>query len=641
MSRRKKKRGSIFNGVGPLRKSVNKGGTGNILGIAIDTDCGKCDLEIMRFPEPARNECGDCITKWFAYLLHPKVACWIILITAMTTAGLIAAVEECGSTYYVYEPVLGQIGYVKEAVKLVKNVSTDGLKQTCYTSDPNLEYMKKVYSTIQAVMVFMLTMTLGSGISKYKEEIRLFEALAGDVKALAMFLVHMTVDKEKYELKKPRIARQVNDKVDAKVGGVYLSGTILERNTDATYNVKFEDNEIRNVEESDIKIKLEWKRNVQDAYERVRKLLGIVAPVARMVLKGRRLKKGCWNHITCKTETVANRKELETYKNYVKYKPWEKNFFPFKMCPCSRRWLCGYWGDLWTGFGFNCHWWCYTCRRCKADRICGEEHKRLRIFWSDYEKWIQKTNSKNPQEKRCIMQWDEKQQWEKGCFRSLTKKELMVGQGPNLNKAYENWARKLEQHAPKVTDDSLYRKIEQVQESSTLDLFETVMTVLVDELSKIAESKLGFGEDEGAAVRSEIYAKWDSIYASWGSMSSIKSYSEPTIVHLFRFSLLMAYAVLMPYMYLEELKTSIERYLAFVFLEVFVFAFLWYTAYAIRNPFKDVACMRGVKPIASTTQLQVLNLIYSALVFDRTDYKQDDSILKELFKNPFGRREFV
>ena len=127
-------------------------------------------------------------------------------------------------------------------------------------------------------------------------------------------------------------------------------------------------------------------------------------------------------------------------------------------------------------------------------------------------------------------------------------------------------------------------------------------------------------------------------------MSSIKSYSEPTIVHLFRFSLLMAYAVLMPYMYLEELKTSIERYLAYVFLEVFVFAFLWYTAYAIRNPFKDVACMRGVKPIASTTQLQVLNLIYSALVFDRTDYKQDDSILKILFKeekDKFRRRSVV
>tara|TARA_Y100000385_G_C12986209_1_gene590744 strand:+ start:367 stop:1086 length:720 start_codon:yes stop_codon:yes gene_type:complete len=239
------------------------------------------------------------------------------------------------------------------------------------------------------------------------------------------------------------------------------------------------------------------------------------------------------------------------------------------------------------------------------------------------------------------MQWNEKQQWEKGCLNRLTVEEIQEGQGANLEKAYNKWAKKLEQHAPNVTDDSLYRKIEQVQESSSLDLFETVMTVLVDELSKIAESKLGFGEDEGAAIRSEIYAKWDSIYASWGSMSSIKSYSEPTIVHLFRFSLLMAYAVLMPYMYLEELKTSIERYLAFVFLEVFVFAFLWYTAYAIRNPFKEVACMRGVKPIASTTQLQVLNLIYSALVFDRTDYKQDDSILKELFKNSFGRREFV
>ena len=597
MSRRKKQRGSIFNGAGPLRKYVNKGGNGNNVGIEINPDCGKCDLEIMRFPEPARNECGDCITKWFAYILHPKVACWIIIATAMITAGLIAAVEECGSTYYVYEPVIDQIGYVKEAVKLDTNASTDGLKQSCYTSDPNLEYMKKVYSTIQAVMVFMLTMTLGSGISKYKEEIRLFEALAGDVKALAMFLVHMSVDKEKYRLVPDE------DLPD------YLPP------------------------------KLKWKPNVQKAYERVRKLLGIVAPVARMVLKGRRLKKGCWNHITCKMETVANRKELETYKNYVKYKPWEKNFFPFKICPCGRRWLCGYWGDLWTGFGFNCRWWCYTCRMCKADRICGEEHKRLRIFWSDYNKWMEKTNSKNQQEIRCIMQWNEKQQWEKGCFRSLTAEEIKAGQGRNLEEAYEKWARKLEQHAPKVTDDSLYRKIEQVQESSSLDLFETVMTVLVDELSKIAESKLGFGEDEGAAIRSEIYAKWDSIYASWGSMSSIKSYSEPTIVHLFRFSLLMAYAVLMPYMYLEELKTSIERYLAYVFLEVFVFAFLWYTAYAIRNPFKDVACMRGVKPIASTTQLQVLNLIYSALVFDRTDYAQDDSILKILFKEEGEKKD--
>ena len=588
----KRRRGSINSGrYAPIQRNDNRGKSRGTETARLLKECDReCAVEILRFPEPTRNATGDCVIRWFAYLLHPKVACWIILLTAMGTATFIARVDNCGSSFYIYEPVKGKIGYVKQGVKLITNASVDGLQQSCYTSDPDLEYMKKVYSTIQAVMVFMLTMTLGSGIAKYKEEIRLFEALSGDVKALAMFLVHMSVDKEKYELA-----------------------------TDE---------------------KLVFKNDVRFMFERVRKLLGVIAPVARVVLRGQRLKKGCINHIFCKKETVATRDELETYKNYQVYKKWEKNFFPFKMCPCNKRWLCGYWGDLYSErYGCNCNWWF----RGLFNPVFGERHKRVKIYWSESKKWDEIINLHyapepgNQEKMRCLMKWDERQAWEKGwCDKPKAKQSELMGD-------YKKWANKLREHIPNETDISLYNKISLVQNNSQFDLFETVMTVLVDELSKIAESKLGFGEDEGAAVRSEIYAKWDSIYASWGSMSSIKSYSEPTIVHLFRFSLLMAYALLMPYMYLDELKDSVERYLAFVFLEVFVFAFLWYTAYTVRNPFQDVVCMRGVKPIASATQLQVLNLIEQAVVYDQKDYL-DDIVLQELFKkkkDKFRRRSMA
>lgn len=586
MSRR---RGSILNG--DNLKIKDKRQKDGVTARLIETSCTTdCTMEIERFPEPSRNECGDCLYKWFSFILHPKMACWIIILTAILTASMIASVEECGTTFYLWEPkIQGKqaIGVVKQAIKLETNLSDpSGLKQSCYSADPNIEYMKKVYNTIQAVMVFMLTMTLGSGITKYKEEIRLFEALAGDVKALGMFLVHMTVDKEKYKLENRE---------------------------------------------------LKYKQDVLLIYERVRKLLGVIAPVARMVLKGKRLKRGIWNHLLCRMETVADRNELETYKNYQKYKPWEKNFYPFKMCPCDKRWLFGYWGDLWhenrLNCGLNCNWWfCGLCNSC-----FGEKHKRVKIYWSQHELWNEKINLKTQEEIKCIMKWDQRRAYEQGwCSKPKVTKY-------DLNKDYNEWKQKLMSHIPNDTEISLFKKIELVQQRSQLDLFETVMTVLVDELSKIAESNLGFGSDEGSAIRTEIYAKWDSIYASWGSMSSIKSYSEPTIVHLFRFSLLMAYACLMPYMYLESLSESVERYLAFVFLEVFVFAFLWYTAYAIRNPFQEVVCMRGVKPIASETQMQVLNLILSSLIYDRKDYEQNDSILKKMFRNEelFRRRSMI
>ena len=44
----------------------------------------------------------------------------------------------------------------------------------------------------------MLVLSFQSGLDKYKNSRALFETLTGDIKAMAMLLVHLTHDKEKY-----------------------------------------------------------------------------------------------------------------------------------------------------------------------------------------------------------------------------------------------------------------------------------------------------------------------------------------------------------------------------------------------------------------------------------------------------------
>ena len=377
--------------------------------------------------------------------------------------------------------------------------------------------------------------------------------MAGDVKAMAMFMVHLTYDSEKYN----RLPDQ----------------------------------------------KLEWKPDVEKQFEKIRVLLAVITPVARVVLKGKRIQSGCMGWWCRKYEIEAKVTELETHKNYIKIPKGEKNTFPLRLFACwDERSCCGIWKSC-----FNC-----GCT-CRSSWWCSLKYRRWKFKWSEYETIAR------------VLRTD---------YNKQKIKEL------NLNIVFPRdvdergyWASyqiQLEKHGPTTYEISLYKKINKIQQISGLDLFETLMTVLLDEIIKVSENELGFGKDEGSAVMSAVYTKWDSIYAAWGEMASIKSYREPLVVHLYRAIMLGVYAVFVPYNYSISLTsdTSLNvfdstfpfSYFAYIIADVAFFSVMWSIAYSIRNPFKDVKFMRGVKPIASATQHQILNLMKGQASFDNSDY---------------------
>ena len=72
----------------------------------------------------------------------------------------------------------------------------------------------------------------------------------------------------------------------------------------------------------------------------------------------------------------------------------------------------------------------------------------------------------------------------------------------------------------------LYFKIRHTQEVSKMELFESCMTVLLNELSRLSENAYGLGEDEGSQVANAVYKKWEQIYGSWGNLNIIRFMRE-------------------------------------------------------------------------------------------------------------------
>lgn len=528
--------------------------------VATGIDPEKQFPKVEKFSEPQTTVVGTCMSKWADTIFHPTCACYLIILIAIISAVVIGNIRisdlqqsKCPSLEekYIWEPKIGHYGKLSHMSKSATNQTI--IDKDCLDTTIDNEYSGILYGVIQATMVFMLTMTLGTGLTKYKEEIRLFEALAGDVKAMAMFMVHLTYDSEKYN-----------------------------RGPDQ---------------------KLQWKPDVEKQFEKIRVLLAVITPVARVVLKGKRLESGCIGWWCRKYEIEAKVTELETHKNYIKIPKGEKNTFPLRFFACwDERSCCGIWKSC-----FNC-----GCR-CPSNWWCSLKYRRWKFKWSEYE-----INNQ-----ALVTDYDRKK------IKEL-KLNIVFPSGVDERGYWASYQLQLEKHAPTTYEISLYKKIYKIQEESGLDLFETLMTVLLDEIIKVSENELGFGKDEGSAVMSAVYTKWDSIYAAWGEMASIKSYREPLVVHLYRAVMLGVYAVFVPYNYSIQLDSDTSMnifdstfpysYFAYIIADVAFFSIMWSIAYSIRNPFKDVKFMRGVKPIASATQHQILNLMKGQARFDNLDY---------------------
>jgi len=515
-------------------------------------------LKIRKFSEPETTAVGACLTSWTDTIFHPTCACYFIIIIAFISSIVIANTRigdlqqsKCPERVekYIWEAKIPNYGEISMVSSNSLNQSV--IDKDCIDTTIDNQHSGILYGVIQATMVFMLTMTLSSGLTKYKEEIRLFEALAGDIKAMAMFLVHLTYDAQKYRY--------------------------------------------------DEWGKLTYKPDVEKQYEKIRVILAVITPVARIVLKGKRLKEGLCNWLMRKYETEANVDDLETYKNYIEIPASEPNTFPLRIfCCLDNHSCCGYWKCF---YRLGCH--------CNKNCWCSLENRREKFKWSKYEEY---------EKHRRFTDGDNDKKLKIFAFPKNKYDELY----------WMAYIRNIDQHGPTTYEISLYKKIKQIQETSKLDLFETLMTVLLDEIIKISENDLGFGSDEGSAVMSAVYAKWDGIYASWGEMSSIKTYREPVVVHFYRAVMLSIYAVFMPYNYMGKITRSTSlnimdgmfpvAYFLYIFADIAFFSVMWSIAYSIRNPFKDVRFMRGVKPISSEAQQQVLNLMKAQLIYDTCDY---------------------
>lgn len=501
-----------------------------------------CELDTgvyAEFIEPEHGRVSYTLNLFFETLFSPQCASLLIILICVLSSFLavdtkisIGTDNKCTDIkdIFYYKPT--GINYYTE-LKVFNNhngTTPSQCKEDMYAQVP---YIKTLYGVIQSTMIFMLVMTLGAGLEKYREEIRLYEALSGDIKAMAMFMTHLTYDGQKYRLE---------------------NGKLI-----------YKDDKIR------------------EQYEKVRVLLAVLGPVARIVLKGNQLKEFCGTEMV----PMAKAEELETKKLYREYNKDEDNCFLLKWCAvdfrcCRRRLKCPY--------RECCKTKAWSTKWCP----CSEKYKRIRLKWSEY----------NIKKEKAYLE--------------------------KLENAKPNEEIEPPTQATKIEHD-LYIKIQLEQEKTKMDLFETVMSVLIDELMVITENDMGFGTDEGSAVMSAIYAKWEGIYGSWGAMSSIKTFSEPTLVHTFRTMMLLGYAIMMPYSYIDIVpyhtrsidftNPDISWYFILTFADICVFCLMWFIAYEIRNPFEDVRCMKGVKGISSQTQYHVLNLMKYQKCIEAKEYE--------------------
>ena len=213
----------------------------------------------------------------------------------------------------------------------------------------------------------------------------------------------------------------------------------------------------------------------------------------------------------------------------------------------------------------------------------------------------------------------------------------------------------------------LYKKIKKVADSSSMDLFEVVMYCLLDSINNLNELK---GEYLGEAKYSkerDLILKWQHIYGSWGTMVSITTYRQPTLVHVTIFVCLALYTVATtvlnrdltyinftvgdggdPYSYYDDWTSSVVvpgdvdihltsdwwyfHYYVVVksIFQVLPFTWLFFISNNIGKPFqKGFPDATIISKEASLTQYQVANLMSHRAEVDAWEMTQNYGPLKE------------
>ena len=197
----------------------------------------------------------------------------------------------------------------------------------------------------------------------------------------------------------------------------------------------------------------------------------------------------------------------------------------------------------------------------------------------------------------------------------------------------------------------LYEKIKMVQDKSGMDLFEVVMYVLLDTINGLNEME--FIENYGK--ERDLITKWQHIYGSWGTMSSLTTYSQPFHVHLTIVFSLLLYMVGITLLNKHEAVTKFQEidvsaccgsedwveegrdtfYMWFYvviksFVQIFPFTWFWFLSKLIGKPFKkgypdaDI-----ISKTARDTQYQVSNLMSNRASIDGWDKGYDYRKLTE------------
>lgn len=204
----------------------------------------------------------------------------------------------------------------------------------------------------------------------------------------------------------------------------------------------------------------------------------------------------------------------------------------------------------------------------------------------------------------------------------------------------------------------LYEKIRRVADKSGMDLFEVVMYCLLDTINVLNEQEY-LGKARYAKER-DFITKWQHIYGSWGTMASITTYKQPTLVHLTIFFCLSLYTVATtivnrnlayinftvgdggdPYSYYSDWTASVAiegdmdvmwsgdwwyfHWYVIVksIFQILPFTWLYFLSNHIGQPFKKgMPDAEVISKDASDTQYQVSNLMTNRACLDAWDMVQ-------------------
>jgi hypothetical protein len=423
----------------------------------------------------------------------------------------------------------------------IKQVWSNPIENKNFTDRCSLEN-NPIVGNVTNILIFLLTLALGAGLDKYKETLRLYEEVAGDIKAMAMLLVHLTFDGEKYELEEG---------------------------------------------------KLSFKKDVEFTYRKMKYLLSSLAPTVKNTIAG-----GEYT-VQYRPGKCSCPKTECSSRLFLWSSPFEalsdRKYFEVKEQPNYTRWF----------FSSNVEY---------------------PNYWKDAEDQINDPQKYKDLRERIRVKLDPNIDTESMMrdFRIYEGKEFKFGKQKNDRMRLAELIEQAGQDLNAEVQHALYKKITDINKWTEMDAFECSMTVLMDEIMRLFENGLGFGEDEGSAIASAAIERWNAIYGTWGTLSSLKTFSEPLIVNIFRAVLIGIYAWFMPKTYLKY-NGVLDDYWLFIFVggDMLVFCWMWWLAFAVRNPFKNSFIIRNVSKLAYQTQFQVQQLMANQIEFDKRDYNSD------------------